>query len=86
MIEVFKTNVTDPSHACKLVDVIQERFPVYKANFDLDDCDNILRIESGTGTVTASLIIDVLKESGYDAEILMDEIPVYDGLLSFSVS
>ena len=46
MIEVFKTNVKDPRHAHQLIHQIQKSFRQYQAHFDLDDCDNILRIKS----------------------------------------
>lgn len=51
MIEVFKTNVSDSSHAAQLVDLIQECFRGHEANFDLHDCDNILRVKSSSGIV-----------------------------------
>ena len=46
MIEVFKTNVRARSHANMLVGQIHKVFNGYEANFDLDDCDKVLRIES----------------------------------------
>ena len=42
-IEVFKTNVADPERAKWLVDQIEKQFTNCKVNFDLDDCDRILR-------------------------------------------
>jgi hypothetical protein len=72
MIEVFKTNVVDPAHAKMLVDKIHHNFNYYKANFDLQDCDNILRIKSFTGHVQPTLLIHFLQEQGVDAEILPD--------------
>ncbi len=70
MIEVFKTNVTDCDQASLLVDRIHQHFMGYTANFDLDDCDKILRVCTKTGTVNASLILDLLKEAGVIAEVL----------------
>jgi hypothetical protein len=43
-VEVFKTNVADPNQAKWLVDQIERNFTGCKVNFDLDDCDRILRI------------------------------------------
>ena len=48
MIEVFKTNVNKPAQAEQLVQLIQQTFAGYNANFDLEDCDRILRIKSRT--------------------------------------
>jgi hypothetical protein len=74
MIEVFKTNVEDSCHADLLIDRIHETFTNYKANFDLDDCDKILRVECKMSDVEPSFLINLLNEFGYDAEILQDEI------------
>src|SRR6478609_6922826 len=43
-VEVFKTNVADPERAKWLVDQIERNFTNCKVNFDLDDCDRILRV------------------------------------------
>ena len=75
MVEVFKTNVTDAGHAKTVVDQIHKNFTGYKANFDLQDCDNILRVESKSGMVQSSLLIDLLKDFGFTAEILPDDYP-----------
>lgn len=74
MVEVLKTNVEDGDHAKVLVEKIHENFPFYKANFDLDDCDRILRVESKAGTVDADLLIRLLDDYGYEAGVLGDEI------------
>jgi len=72
MVEVFKTNVTNPDHANRLIDQIHHAFGEYKANFDLEDCDRILRVKSNTGSIQASLLIDLLNNSGFRAEVLPD--------------
>jgi len=74
MVEVFKTSVQDQDVATRLIDLIHTAFIGYKANFDLQDCDNILRVKSLTGPVESAELIDLLKELGYNAEILQDEI------------
>ncbi len=48
MIEVFKTNITCPEKAKQLVKQIHQNFAAYKANFDLHDCDKILRVVYGS--------------------------------------
>ena len=75
MVEVLKTNVNDPGQAKTLIEQIHKNFTEYKANFDLQDCDNILRVESISGIVQSSLLIDLLKDFGFKAEVLPDEDP-----------
>jgi hypothetical protein len=76
MIEVFKTNVRDRCDANMLIEQIQQSFFNYHANFDLDDCDRILRVKCISGTIQAALIIELLKDAGFDAAILPDNIPL----------
>ncbi len=75
MVEVFKTDVADPKDACMLVEAIKKAFPGYKVNFDLQDCDHILRIESCVGGIQLDPIIRLINKFGYSAEVLPDEIP-----------
>jgi hypothetical protein len=73
MIEVFKTNVLHRDHANLLVAKIHERFGDYTANFDLDDCDRILRVKCTGDRIRPSVVIELLKNFGFDAEVLPDE-------------
>ncbi len=41
IVEVFKTNVQKESEKNYVIAVIQNQFPDYKINFDLEDCDKI---------------------------------------------
>ncbi|KAF2341805.1 hypothetical protein DMB71_07815 [Flavobacterium tistrianum] len=45
VVEIFKTNVQKESDRDYVMTVMQNQFPDYKINFDLEDCDKILRIE-----------------------------------------
>ena len=45
IVEIFKTNVQKESEKEYVIAVIQTQFPDYKINFDLEDCDKILRVE-----------------------------------------
>jgi len=45
IVEVFKTNVQKESDRDYVIGVMQKQFPNYKINFDLEDCDKILRVE-----------------------------------------
>ncbi len=45
MISVFKTNVTNATELQKIKPFLDIHLKNVKWNFDLEDCDNILRIE-----------------------------------------
>lgn len=76
MVEVFKTNVNSPCYANMLVYRIQQVFRDYTVNFDLEDCDRILRVKSASGAVPPRPIIEFLQAQGCVAEVLPDECPV----------
>ncbi len=78
IVEVFKTNVETGGQAERLVTLIHENFPEYTVNFDLDDCDRILRVKS-SGFIRESSLLALLHTSGVDAAILTDEIPPFMG-------
>ena len=69
MVEVFKTNVTDSRLAGLLVSEINRSFRGYMANFDLGDCDRILRVKCG-GTIESAQVISLLNSHGCYAEVL----------------
>lgn len=73
MIEVFKTDVTNCDDAKWLIDQLHKTFDHYLANFDLEDCDLILRVQCEDGEVHAEPIISFLKERGFYAEVLPDD-------------
>jgi hypothetical protein len=68
MIEVFKTNVYEVSHSEKIIELLYQHFPQCKINFDLDDCDNILRIEGSVFETDEIKLI--VNEHGYMCEEL----------------
>ena len=72
MIEVFKTNITCPEKARQLVELIQQRFEAYRANFDLQDCDKILRVVYGSAEKPFRDFIRWLNTFGCIAEVLPD--------------
>lgn len=82
MVEVFKTNVTERYYAEKLVGEIHKHFVSYKANFDLDDCDKILRVKSVAEPIEVNVLVHLINRHGFDAEILPDEIPALSLLAS----
>lgn len=62
MVEIFKTNVESLSRANIIVSKLLKQFPTYRINFDLNDCDKILRIETCGGTVEIEAIIKITKQ------------------------
>ena len=84
MIEVFKTNVTNESHAMFVVEQIHRAFCFCKANFDLDDCDKILRVSGINSDADAYEIISFIKNFGCHAVILPDDDQLRDGVASLA--
>lgn len=68
MIEVFKTNVEETCHAKQLVGLLLQHFPGRKINFDLHDCDKILRIEGES--FLAEKVMSLVNENGFSCLIL----------------
>ncbi|WP_347052322.1 hypothetical protein [Flavobacterium olei] len=68
MIEVFKTNVQEECQCKIIIDTLLEHFPNSSINFDLEDCDKILRIHSSS--ISNKKIIDLLASFGYSCEVL----------------
>lgn len=68
MVSVFKTNVQCPAKAVYIVNGLLSQYPDFRINFDLDDCDRILRIEGAE--VQINRIISSLKNLGYFCEEL----------------
>lgn len=72
MVEVFKTNVTDPLEAEMLIDLMHQHFRDYSANFDLEDCDRILRVASQERSIDPASLIRFMEKYGYRIEALPD--------------
>lgn len=68
MIFVFKTSVKTKMQVKKLKPHIDKALPKAKWNFDLEDYDKILRVDSDENTV--SEIIDLLAVHNYSCEEL----------------
>ncbi|MCE7064799.1 hypothetical protein [Dyadobacter sp. CY326] len=74
MIEIFKTNVKKRGQANLLIEQIERAFPGYSASFDLEDCDHVLRIHCHQEEIKSERLIETLKNFGFQAEILADEV------------
>jgi hypothetical protein len=68
MVEVFKTNVQEEDQSKTLIQKLLEHFPQSKINFDLDDCDKILRAEGID--IQPEKMIEVLNSNGYECRVL----------------
>jgi 3-methyladenine DNA glycosylase Tag len=68
MVEIFKTNIADGAQAGLVLQRLKEQWPQYMANFDLEDCDRILRIESDS--VDHLQIVSMMHVQGYVCEVL----------------
>jgi len=72
VVEVFKTNITCTEKAKYLVEQIHNRFNEYKANFDLQVCDKVLRVVYGTAEKPSIGFIKWLDTLECTAEVLPD--------------
>jgi hypothetical protein len=68
MIEVFKTNVYEFSEAQKVIALLNSHFPGSRINFDLDDCDKVLRVE-GNNFITET-VMKLVNEKGFVCSVL----------------
>jgi len=75
MIEIFKTNIGDAEQARLVAREIRERFSHYSVNFDLDDCDRIMRVKCDLEHIDTANISTILAKLGINAEVLPDVVP-----------
>jgi hypothetical protein len=68
MVEVFKTNVKKKVQSKMLLCMLYKVFPSFKINFDLSDCDKVLRVEGDN--IEALRIMILVNEYGFKCEIL----------------
>ncbi|MCR8556638.1 methyltransferase type 11 [Mucilaginibacter sp. BJC16-A38] len=71
MVEIFKTNVKSKRLAGKVLKSLQSHLPAFQFNFDLDDCDRILRVQTSGCPVECVKIIHIVK--GYEIDISLFE-------------
>ena len=68
MIEVFKTNVEQANDANSIVQLLLQHFPGSRVNFDLYDCDKILRVEGKDFSIDKVMLL--VHKSGFRCEVL----------------
>lgn len=71
-IQIFKTNIQEQSQADEILSVLTSILPDAKINFDLDDCDKILRIENSD--VNSNAIISIIEDHGFLGKVMPDKV------------
>lgn len=69
-IKVYKTNITEYKAAESISQDINNRLVNYEISFDLEDCDNVLRVENLNGPVVEAVLKLILESYGYNIEPL----------------
>lgn len=69
LIGIFKTDVQNKTQARLMTHLLKAVFFNLKINFDLDDCDKILRVE-GLNELYSQEIINDLGKLGFKCEVL----------------
>ncbi len=63
-IEVYKTDVSTPELAARILDELHKNIPGCDAGFDLDDCDNVLRVEHTAEKPPGGIVEGIVKKHG----------------------
>tara|TARA_Y100000815_G_scaffold223362_1_gene210368 strand:- start:492 stop:752 length:261 start_codon:yes stop_codon:yes gene_type:complete len=69
IVEVFKTNVGNQHLAEKIISELNQLYPEYRINFDLEDCDKVLRIESNN-QINLFEVINYGRDNGFQIELI----------------
>jgi hypothetical protein len=69
MIAVFKTNVRNKTQAKQISALLKTVFLEARVNFDLGDCDKILRVE-GINELNSFVIAAGINKLGFQCEVL----------------
>ena len=83
MIEVFQTDVIEDADARHLVVQLQQAFPDYLINFDLDDCDHILRIKCNQSRIDIGGVTKILSDAGFSARVLLEDATIGNSQVSY---
>ena len=69
MVEVFKTDVREVNQATLIIRKLRQHIPNSYINFDLEDCDHVLRVEAEN--IPVQSIIKLLNSNGHQCEVLV---------------
>ena len=72
MIEIFKTNVSNKRMANGMLKILHVNLPACVFNFDLDDCDRILRAQGVKCNEEVARIIQLLKDQNIEICLFED--------------
>ena len=68
MVEIFKTNVDDHLQAQHVIALLNRHFPAFMINFDLHDCDKILRVKGEA--IPVDEIVNLVSQTGFCCSVL----------------
>ncbi len=72
MVEVFQTTINNQQQSEAIAQAIRREFPDYHVNFDLEDCDKILRVAHEKSQIVAQKLIQIVESFGVEAAVLPD--------------
>ena len=72
MIEIFRTNVKHKGAKKQVLTAIREALPGVVATLELDDNDKVLRVVGAWSPVPISRVIEVVKNQGFECELIND--------------
>lgn len=73
MVQIFKTNVDDQKLADRILKKLRSHIPIHHFNFDLDDCDRILRAENVNTSVEVTHIMKIVTDMHIEISVFEDD-------------
>lgn len=70
VVEVFCTNVSSEADAGRVLEHLSAKWPDLQINFDLEDCDHILRVASSEGQFDLESMIREVQNLGHSLHLL----------------
>lgn len=71
IVEVFKTNIKSLDTSQFIIEKLKDLLPDAKINFDLEDCDCILRVETVCSEIDVNEIMHFIRELNFEIEVLI---------------
>jgi hypothetical protein len=72
MVEIFRTNVNNRRLADRVLKTLRANLPAYRFNFDLDDCDRILRAQSEGAAIETTSVIRIVRDHCIEITVFED--------------
>jgi hypothetical protein len=69
-VEIFKTNVNSRRVAGRILKALHTHLPALAFNFDLEDCDRILRVKGRDIKVEIANILHIVKAHSVEISLL----------------